>query len=130
MSPARAQEIWDTRAPFGELSLTDMERSEVKKVWDRMPGHTCFVDALLRIARGQAEERPVMIGTAVFSYGGQIIDQSPVYWGETVDSPAVHARARRAVEMLGMPATDPVHGCNANLAKLGMASVKFYPRGH
>lgn len=30
------------------------ERAEIVKVWKTMPGHTCFVDALYRIARGQA----------------------------------------------------------------------------
>ena len=43
MSPKRAQEIWDARSPFGEFSMTDAEKAEVKKVWfTSMPGHTCF----------------------------------------------------------------------------------------
>lgn len=72
----------------------------------------------------------MMIGTAVFSCGDEIIEQVPVYEGEDTSSSSVHARARRSIEMLGMPATDPVHGCNARLIKFGMSSVKFYPRGH
>lgn len=131
MSPQRAQEIWDSRLPFGELSMTDAERMAVRKVWTGMPGHTCFADALLRIARGEADAvQPVMIGTAVFTYGDEIIEQTAVYEGEMAGTDAVYARARRSIQMLGMPATDPVHGCNARLIKLQTATVKFYPRGH
>ena len=131
MSPERAQAIWDTRLPFGELSMTDAERLAVRKVWSGMPGHTCFADALLRIAHGEAvAEKPAMVGTAVFTYGDEIIEQVPVYAGETAGSDAVHARAKRSIEVLGMPATDPVHGCNARLRKLALATVKFYPSGH
>ena len=54
MSPERAQKVWDTRLPFGEMSMTDAERMAVRKVRSGMPGHTCFADALLRIARGEA----------------------------------------------------------------------------
>ena len=130
MSPERAQQVWDSRSPFGELSLTDAERAAVRSVWKGMPGHTCFADALLRIARGQAiAVKPEMIGTAVFSYGDEIVEQTPVYAGESAGSPEVEARARRSIEMLGMPATDPVHGCNARLHKLHRARVTFYPRG-
>ncbi len=32
--------------------MTKEERGQVMRVWDEMPGHTCFADALLRIARG------------------------------------------------------------------------------
>ena len=131
MSPERAQAIWDTRLHFGELSMTDAERLAVRKVWSGMPGHTCFADALLRIAHGEAvAEKPAMVGTAVFTYGDEIIEQVPVYAGETAGSDAVHARAKRSIEVLGMPATDPVHGCNARLRKLALATVKFYPSGH
>ena len=64
MSPKRAQEIWDARSPFGEFSMTDAEKAEVKKVWfTSMPGHTCFADALLRIASGEVvADESVMIG--------------------------------------------------------------------
>ena len=111
MTPQRAQQIWDNRLPFGELSISDAERLAVRKVWNGMPGHTCFADALLRIARGEAiAEKPAMIGTAVFTYGGEIIEQTPVY--------------------MGMPATDPVHGMNARLRKMALATLKFYPSGH
>lgn len=131
MSPERAQAIWDARHPFGELSMTDAERMAVRKVWSGMPGNTCFADALLRIARGEAvAEKPAMVGTAVFTYGDEIIEQVPVYAGETAGSDAVYARAKRSIEVLGMPATDPVHGANARLHKLTLATLKFYPCGH
>ena len=131
MSPERAQSIWDARHPFGELSMTDAERMAVRKVWSGMPGNTCFADALLRIARGEAvAEKPAMVGTAVFTYGDEIIEQVPVYAGETAGSDAVYARAKRSIEVLGMPATDPVHGANARLNKLTLATLKFYSCGH
>lgn len=129
MTPERAREIWETRGPFGDLKLQPGEREIVQRVWMGMTGNTCFADALLKIANGLVEPTRIRIGTAVFSCGAEILDQSPVYHGETADSPSVRERAIRAIKMLGMPATDPVHGCNARLAKLGNASVKFYPRG-
>jgi len=131
VSPERAQIIWDRSLPFGELSMSDAERLAVRSVWSGMPGHTCFADALLRIARGEAvAQRPAMIGTAVFTYGTEIIEQVPVYAGETAGSDAVYARAKRSIEMLGMPATDPVQGANARLRKLTQATLKFYPSGN
>lgn len=129
MSPERARAIWNTRGPFGELQLQPGEREIVQRVWIGMTGNTCFADALLKIANGLIEPTRIRIGTAVFSYGAQILDQSPVYHGESADSPYVRERAIRAIKMLGMPATDPVHGCNAKLAKLERATVTFYPRG-
>jgi hypothetical protein len=45
---------------FGQWSsyldkvMTLEERAQVTLVWETMPGHTCFVDALFRIARGKA----------------------------------------------------------------------------
>lgn len=53
MSPERAKEIWQTRSPFGELAVTLAEREFVRGIWKQMPGHFCFVDALLAIANGQ-----------------------------------------------------------------------------
>lgn len=129
MTPERAQEIWETRGPFGELDLQPGEREVVQRVWMGMTGNTCFADALLKIAFGLTDPTRIRIGTAVFSNGAEILDQSPVYYGETADSLSVRERAIRAITMLGMPATDPVHGCNAKLAKLEHASVEFYPRG-
>lgn len=33
--------------------MTEAERKEVNQVWDTLPGNTCFVDALYRIANGR-----------------------------------------------------------------------------
>ena len=59
MPAARAREILRQareRATCGPWSdqidkvTTPGERAAVNAVWDEMPGHTCFVDALYRIA--------------------------------------------------------------------------------
>ena len=127
MKPERAQEIWDTRGPFGELSITPEEKAFVSGIWVRMPGHTCFADALLRIARDELGNQKPMIGTAAFYYGDELIEQVPVYLDEQIEDPSVQARARRGIEMLGMPANDPVHGCSTRLAKFGNSRAVFYP---
>lgn len=127
MTPQRAQEIWDTRGPFGELSITPEEKAYVSGIWVRMPGHTCFADALLRIARDELGNQKPMIGTAAFYYGDELIEQVPVYLDEQIEDPSVQARARRGIEMLGMPANDPVHGCSTRLAKFGNSRAVFYP---
>ena len=57
----------------------------------------------------------------------EIIEQVPVYWDETIEGPEVQLRARRSNETLGMPANDPVHGCNSRLAKFGNSRAVFYP---
>lgn len=63
MTPERAQEIVKQardKATCGPWSdqldkvMTKEERNEVNQVWDKMPGHTCFVDALYSIARARA----------------------------------------------------------------------------
>ena len=127
MTPQRAQEIWDARGPFGELSITPEEKAYVSGIWVRMPGHTCFADALLRIANCEVGDQKPMIGSAAFYYGDELIEQTPVYWGETIEDSSVQARARRSIEMLRMPANDPVHGCNTRLAKFGNSRAVFYP---
>lgn len=62
MTPERAKEIIkqaQDKANVGPWSdqiekvITKEERNEVNKVWETMPGHTCFVDALYRIANGE-----------------------------------------------------------------------------
>jgi hypothetical protein len=59
MAPDRAKQIIEqakATAGCGPWSdqlrkiMTIGEREFVKRVWHQMPGHTCFVDALLRIA--------------------------------------------------------------------------------
>ena len=130
MTPARAREIWETRGPFCDLKLQPGEREIVQRVWMGMTGNSCFADALLKIANGLVEPTRVRIGTAVFSCGAEILDQSPVYHGETADSLPVRERAIRAIKMLGMPATDSIHGANARLHKLTLATLKFYSCGN
>ena len=34
--------------------ITEAEDAHVREVWDRMPGDTCYHDAVVRIARGEA----------------------------------------------------------------------------
>jgi len=62
MTPTRAKEIIKTRGEgnrFGEghfdygYKMTEAEVQEVKKVWDTMPGYTCFANALGRIGKGE-----------------------------------------------------------------------------
>lgn len=65
MTPERAQEIIAQARNTGgafcmwsdniEKVMRPGERDEVRKVWDTMPGYTCFVDALNRIAAGAAQ---------------------------------------------------------------------------
>ena len=57
MSPERAREVLSKQTAFGTFpELTDDERAEVGAVWKRMPGYTCFYDALVRIARAEVQE--------------------------------------------------------------------------
>lgn len=60
MTPERAAEIIrdaKAMADYGPWSdqlsnvMTTDERAEIIAVWKKMPGHTCFVDALHRIER-------------------------------------------------------------------------------
>ena len=62
MTPERAQKIIDDARALSKCGpwsdrldevMTTDERQEIKAVWDTMPGYTCFVDALYRIARHQ-----------------------------------------------------------------------------
>lgn len=50
-----AREIW-TNNPLGghrvEQTMTEAERQEIIKFWHTLPGHTCFFDAVNRMARG------------------------------------------------------------------------------
>lgn len=48
--PGWAGEGFETK-PYG---ITREEEEYVKKVWEKMPGYTCFYDALLKIAQGKA----------------------------------------------------------------------------
>jgi hypothetical protein len=52
--PARAEEIWEARGAEQDFShaMTDGEDEYVRKVWETMPGWTCYMDAFNRIWRG------------------------------------------------------------------------------
>lgn len=128
MTPERAKAIWDSRGPYGDLQMTADEKAFVTGIWRRMAGHTCFADALLRIAQGETQGLLPLIGTVVFRHGAEIIDQSPVYAGETVDSPSVMDRARRAVAMLGMNSRPDLRGQTLQTLLEG-AEKQFYPLG-
>jgi len=60
MTPERATELlptycnpWYFLNPGPHARCTTEEHFEVTEVWDTMPGHTCWYDALLRISRGE-----------------------------------------------------------------------------
>lgn len=52
MTPERALEILKSETWWGghKEEPTEEERAEVKKVWDTLPGWSCFNDALIAIA--------------------------------------------------------------------------------
>ena len=96
MTPERAQEILET-SPFGEVSISAEEKKYVNGVWVRMPGTSCFYDALVRIAKGEAEGIKPMIGSATFYCGERYLTAVPVYLGEDPRGSIVSARARRLI---------------------------------
>ncbi len=53
----RAREILD--APYGnyDVVMTDGEIAYTKDLWDKMPGHTCFYDAICRIYQNRIDNR-------------------------------------------------------------------------
>jgi len=70
MTPERAKEIiqsyprgndkgyieqYETFFNYG-YDMTEEEVKTVKKVWDTMPGYTCFANAIHRIARDEVNE--------------------------------------------------------------------------
>ena len=121
MSPNRAQSILNTCLD-GQLSMTDAERASVQKA--QVYNQSSFLNVLLKIAEGEiVAEEAQMVGIAVFSYGPEIIEQTPVYMGEHAVSEAVYARAVRHIET--QPANDPVQG-NDKLQKLQRATMKFH----
>jgi hypothetical protein len=69
MTPERARGILDASrfvsniGPFSDqidAVMAKGEREEVLKVWETLPGYTCFVDALNYIAAGKAEDWAVL----------------------------------------------------------------------
>ena len=124
MTPNRAQSILNSSLN-GSLSMTDAERASVQKAQVYNPNSN-FLNVLLKIAEGEIVAEDVqMVGIAVFCYGTEIIEQTPVYMGEHAGSEAVYARAVRHIETLAMPANDPVQG-NDKLQKLQRATMKFH----
>lgn len=68
MTPERAKEIMagtnEWTGPSVSERLRPGEREEVLAFWNKMPGSTCFIDALNRIAKGvPAEHRYPRQGT-------------------------------------------------------------------
>ena len=69
MPAKRAQEIiqaaydCSTHGPWSDnldKVMTNEERDQVNEVWQTMPGNTCFVDALYRIARSDGSNWAVL----------------------------------------------------------------------
>lgn len=54
LTAKRALEIWRNRSSGGDFRgvISREEDLEVVRVWNTMPGHTSWVDALLSISRG------------------------------------------------------------------------------
>jgi hypothetical protein len=65
MDQQRAAELWALRgiawkipaeSPACPRGMTHAEDDHVRRVWLRMPGYTCWMDAFFRILHGKAEE--------------------------------------------------------------------------
>ena len=71
MSPERATEIIRLGNQYANYSTfcTSQEYEEVVDLWDTMPGHTCWYDALVRIARGKPVKQVCEHGHKVSEYG-------------------------------------------------------------
>lgn len=122
MTPARAQEIWQNRSPFGEVDITPEEKSYVKSIWQCLVCGYCWMVALHWIANGQAGP-DALIGSAVFTcQEGWVIEQTPVFRGESIDSPSVIDRARRHLHEIGQDLV-----CNERLVLFETSTAKFYP---
>lgn len=80
------------------------------------------MDALLCIANGQAGP-DALIGTAAFvCEDGWVIEQTPVFRGETIESPSVIDRARSHLRQIGQDLN-----FNERLVMFETATAKFYP---
>jgi len=53
MTPERAREVLQLGAQWSEYSkhMTPEEIAYVREGWQRMPGFTCFYDAIVRVAK-------------------------------------------------------------------------------
>jgi len=47
---------WNDSYPVKEHGITEQEWKYVQGIWTMMPGYTCFMDALYRVANGRAIE--------------------------------------------------------------------------
>lgn len=119
MTPERAAEIIkqaQTRAQYGPWSdqlkkvMTPEEHATVLAVWETMPGHTCYVDALLRIKnRDQNAALQLKPRTTYRDGNGNEVciaglahyelEGMPVFWSiqgnhYTVDGRFVHSRRK------------------------------------
>lgn len=59
MTPERAREIvcrGIVRSDYIK-HMTDEEVIAVRRVWHTLPGYTCFFDALMKIANGEAKRK-------------------------------------------------------------------------
>ena len=58
MKPERAEEIRLLGNRYCNWSkfCTPEENAYIKKIWDHMPGHTCWFDALMRVVKNNIGE--------------------------------------------------------------------------
>lgn len=47
---------YSASSPVYPDGITVQEDKDIKRVWDRMPGTTCYYDAVQRIARGEYQQ--------------------------------------------------------------------------
>lgn len=50
LTPDRAEEIWKSKGPMGgDFKVTQEEDTEIKRVWQTLPGNFSWVSTLLNI---------------------------------------------------------------------------------
>lgn len=57
----RLREMWATHGPELDIKCTEIERGQIRKIWDTMPGHTCFMDAFWRLFQAKCCPFVVML---------------------------------------------------------------------
>lgn len=118
MTPERAKHIHG-RQSYGSLpmafrrrpddtheivddGITREEDASIRALWRTMPGHTCYMDAVLRIARGERPPRPPRgwyCEATIVEWDAAAGDYSEVYldhYSREVDPRAVEDDAREA----------------------------------
>lgn len=73
--------------------------------------------------------RPEFVGTVLFRYGERIVQQVPLYIGESPDGIEVFERAKRHIEIVGSSDFDTGSRYSA-LSVLPFSDRRFYPKGH